>query len=117
MQSGLLPCHRPAMQRLACSCPPRLLLASRSPAFSSSVAARAAAGVQLRLPDPLLWPFTLLKALVCSAGATIDAEVIGQGAPAEKPSVKARIQGVLASLDKPVSSGELWELCQVRWHG
>ena len=53
------------------------------------------------------------KLLPARAGASLDAEVISSDQGKAGTSVKARIQSVLSGLDKPVSSSELWELCQV----
>ena len=112
MQHSLLPgpCHQLDMQRLACSCPSRVLLHSRALAQASPVASRAAAGgIFLRSACS---EAVHSSAISPGAGGAIDAEVVS--GDAGKPSVKNRIQSVLSSLDKPVSSNELWELCQAR---
>ena len=44
-------------------------------------------------------------------GSVIDAEVIS--ASDRRPGVKQRLVSVLEGLERPISAGELWDLCKV----
>ena len=49
---------------------------------------------------------------IAVAGSIIDAEVITSGD--RKPGVKAKLASILEDLERPISAGELWDLCKVQ---